>query len=262
MPYVSTSTSTGPPAPGTQSPFVPPLMKSQPPPGWRPPDVKSVRKRLAGLGQGYIPFLDPLSAKIIQAIVTPGPEDIAKVVQQFPVIMKQARSDWAKYEVGSKNNLFTKGQSRDIVDWFAQLPYLWDGIKNNWLFTPQGLLLSGANKKFYDDTESWMNKLRTSPSVLFPGIGFGFLIIAGVIILAAFGTAGAFWAIGYVKKQNNISRMIDEVVAGRLPPEVLQAAVDKEESGFLGDIKGIVMLGLGVAALYLFWPQIKTLAKR
>jgi len=211
----------------------------------------------------YLPFIDPVTQKIIQAVITPGPEDIAKVVNNFPDTMKQARAYWGKFDAGVQGGLFNKPQKSEILDWYAQLPYLWDGIKNNWLFTPQGLMKSDGSRKFYDETESWINKLRTHPSILFPGVGLAFLLIAGVIIVAAFGAAGCFWAIGYLKKQNNINRLIDEVVAGTLPASVLEAAVNKEnEAGFFGQIKDIALLGIGVAALYLFWPQVKSFARR
>lgn len=207
-------------------------------------------------------FFDPLLNKLVQAIITPGPADIAKVVNEFPQTVAKARADWGKFLAGSKAGLFSKNQEKAIVDWYAKLPDLWDGIKLNWQYTPQGLLKSESSQKFYRETEAWMNSLRTHPGILFPGLGIAPLLVAGVLVAVAFGVAGTFWAIGYIKEQNNISRMINETVAGNLPPEVLSAAVAKQQSSFFGDIKDLALIGAVGAVAYLFWPQLRSLFKR
>ena len=72
---------------------------------------------------------------------------------------------------------------------------------------------------------------------------------------------GAIWAVGYVKKQNNISRIIDEVTAGRISPAILQEAVKQERGGFFSDIKGVsenlLLIGaLGIGA-YFVLPMLR-----
>ncbi len=80
-------------------------------------------------------------------------------------------------------------------------------------------------------------------------MGFPPVIIAGVLIVG--GIAAALWAGGYIKKQMNISRMIEGVTAGRISESVLQEAI--KEKPLFGDISGtikwIVIGGIGLIAV-------------
>lgn len=183
------------------------------------------------------------------AVNNPEAAGIAEVVQKFPAILNQARSDWGKFNAGVARNLFSGKDKTTVLDWFGDLPKLWDGIKGNWR----------TDSAFYRDTEQWINKLRTHPSILFPGLGIAPLIIAGVIIAAAFGVAGSIWGIAYIKKQANITRLINETVAGRLAPAVLQEAVAQEASlnpfgGIGSTLKTVVIGGILFMVLKEFGP--------
>jgi hypothetical protein len=80
--------------------------------------------------------------------------------------------------------------------------------------------------------------------------------------LIAGGVAAGLWAVGYIKRQSNISAMIDGVTTGRLPASVLQEAIAKESSLF-GDIGGILKwLVVGVLVVFAGPPLLKMLQSR
>jgi hypothetical protein len=182
--------------------------------------------------------------------------DLTTLVDSFPLIFTQAQADWAKFKTGVDAGLFTYSQKQTIGAWFTDFPRLWQTIRPNWEYLPSGMV-STHRAAFKETVDAWISKLAGSSPVA-GGLGIAPLLIAGLLIAAAFGIGGAIWAVGYVKKQANITKLIDGVVAGKLPVDVLKDAIDKEQSsGLFGDIKGVLIAGAVLFGLLTFGPALK-----
>lgn len=180
-------------------------------------------------------------------------KEIAETVYNFPATFDKAVADWAKFKAGAKAGLFTSSQRSEILDWFKQFPQLWDTVRPNFAGyrTEAGAYLGIGPAGFKDKVDRWVATLQSESADR--SLGIAPLIIAGVVIAGALGIAGAFWAVAYIKKQGNISRMIGEVTAGRLSESVLQTALQNEASILspIGEIGGVVKwLALGLAAYF------------
>lgn len=194
----------------------------------------------------FIP-VDPLSLKVLEIIAEhTEPREYAGVVHDFKNTLHQAMVDWARFKAAEPFYLFNPDEQNYIRSWFHDLPNLWDAIKVNYL--------DDSDRDFYELADKWISQFRVGPGV--SGLGLPVLLIAGVLIVAAIGgVAAAIWAVGYVKEQSNVTRLIDETVAGNISDDVLQAAVEKETAGanVFGDIKGILQtllfVGVGIAAV-------------
>lgn len=181
---------------------------------------------------------------------------LESVVRDFPQILNRAMADYAKFKVGVEYNLFSSSQRREIADWFGEFPDLWDKIKPNYTITTTGTI-SAHKDAVYKAAEIFTSKLKSNT----PLLGGAVLIAVGVVLFA--GTvAGIIWAIGYVKEQNNISKMIDAVVAGQIPASVLKEAVDKQDASVFGDVGSILKYGAVAAGLVVAWPLLGKLVKR
>lgn len=185
---------------------------------------------------------------------------IRNIVADFPGILLQAKTDWAKFKAGVNAGLFPSNSAdrRNIINWFAEFPKLWDGIKPNFNTTVNGTLAE-YDAAVINSAETFVNKLRSEPEIA-NQLGIAPLIIAGILIAAAFGIGGVIWAIGYLQKQSNISHLIDGVVAGKIPSDVLEDAIKKEnEGGILSDMTGLLKWAAIGAALYLLYPTLKSI---
>jgi len=187
-------------------------------------------------------------------------EQIRSVVSDFPVILDRAIEDWAKYKVAVKVGVFTPrvpyvlppeliDQQDQILDWFSEFPRLWETIRPNFVMTPEGTSLSRVSP-IVGKADNFVARLKSE--TVDSGLGaVPIIIIAGVLIAGLLGVAGAIWAIGYVKKQANISGIIDEVVAGRVSEDVLRQAIEQEQSGGmfagLGNFAKWVAIAIGAA---------------
>lgn len=181
-------------------------------------------------------------------------KEIAETVYNFPAIFDKAVADWSKFKAGVAAGLFTSAQRSEILDWFKEFPQLWETIRPNFAGyrSDQGAYLGIGPAGFTQKVDRWVASLRGE--VTNPGLGLAPLIIAGVIIAGALGIAGAFWAVAYIKKQANVSKIIGEVTAGRLSESVLQTALQNEASILspIGEIGGVVKwLALGLAAYFI-----------
>ena len=177
-------------------------------------------------------------------------KDLTETVANFPEIFEQAVTDWAKFKAGYKAGLFDEDDAGDVLDWFNEFPRLWETIKPNF---------EGADPAFTDKVNNWTKSLGSNLEAL--DLGIAPIIIAGVAIAAIFGVGGAVWAIGYAKKQHNISTMIDNVTAGKLPASVLETAVREEHASILGDATGLIKFAVIGAALYLAYPLLQKVVK-
>jgi len=189
----------------------------------------------------------------------PGQEDeIAVVVKRFPDIFARAVAAWARFKAGVSAGLFTTTERNQIVGWFEKFPDLWATVRPNFVMTrtPEGTFLPLGERGFAEKVDKWVARLpqETEES----GLGIAPIIVAGVVVAGALGVAGGLWAVAYIKKQANITKMIDEAVAGRLPAEVLDSAL-RAEAAFLSPVAGLAgvvkWLALGVVA-YLVIPVV------
>jgi len=209
----------------------------------------------------------------MMAVSTFDQDDIQAVAANFPAYFAKAQEAWAKFKAGEAAGLFSISQRSQVLGWFRELPKAWAGFRPNWTETLPGGTFSAHRLAFADTVDAWIESLKRDlrghgvepATVEGSGLGLAFLIIAGIIILLTFGAAGAVWAVGYFKEQSNISRMVDEVVAGKLPANVLEAAIKKEQSssgGFLGDISGVFKWGLLAWAVVQFGPMLVSAVKK
>lgn len=190
--------------------------------------------------------------------------DLQNVIANFSTILTQARTDWAKFKAGVVNGLFAPNSSerRDVINWFTEFPKLWDAIRPNYEQKTGDGRIDAELSNIRQNADAFVGKLRSDAEIA-NNLGIAPIIIAGILIAAAFGIAGAIWAVGYVKKQGNISRMIDNVVAGKLPAEVLDAAIKQENAGtgFLGSMTDLLKWAAIGTALVLVWPVVQSLFK-
>lgn len=167
---------------------------------------------------------------------------------RFPDIFQQAHLDWVKFKLGRAQGLFTAEQAGTVLAWFRDFPRLWDSLRPNWVEST-----SETQRRFGARVDAFVAELKSPSST--SGLGLGPLVIAGVIIVG--GVAAALWAGGYVKKQFNISRMIEGVTAGRISEDVLREAVEKEPGLFAGVGGMIKWIVVGGIALLVVLPALK-----
>jgi hypothetical protein len=181
-------------------------------------------------------------------------QQIAAAVVDFPKTFDRAVNDWAKFKAGVQAGLFTTAQRQEALEWFKEFPKLWETVRPNFIIqrTASGAYLPLGPAGFADKVDKWVARLQGSVAV--PGLGIAPLIVAGVIIAGALGLAGAFWAVAYIQRQAVISKMIDEVTAGRLSESVLNTALQNEASFMspIGEVGSVVKwLAVGLAAYFI-----------
>lgn len=205
------------------------------------------------LGQPWIP-----AGWIVENVTLPMVEsDIKKAVAAFPEALDRAIADWAKFKAARA--YFSDNESSQILDWFSKFPDLWEGLRPNYL-PHTGEVYAAHNDALVRKADGFVAKLKAANVT--SGMGVAWLLIAGIVVLATFGAAGLVWAVGYLKEQNNISTMIDQVAAGSLPPDVLNQAVQAEQSSVLGDLSGLVKwIAIGVIGSILLPPIVNAVRR-
>jgi hypothetical protein len=170
--------------------------------------------------------------------------ELQLMLQNFPASLDQAIADWAKFKVAIETdmNMFTLEQRRNILDWYRSWPKYWEALKPNYDPSIGGDMVSTHRLNTLEKANAFAARLQTEPAINV-GLGIAPLIIAGILIAGALGVAGAFWAIGYARKQANITAMIDGVVAGKIPADVLRDAIAKDTNP-IADITGLLKWGL------------------
>lgn len=177
-------------------------------------------------------------------------KDLTETVANFPDIFDRAVTDWAKFKAGYKAGLFSKDAAGDVLEWFNEFPRLWETIKPNFEET---------DPEFTSQVNNWTKSLGSNIEAL--NLGLAPLIIAGIAIAAVFGVGGAVWAIGYAKKQQNISKMIDNVTVGKLPASVLDTAIREEHASIFSDATGLIKFAVIGAAFYMAYPLLQKVIK-
>lgn len=151
-------------------------------------------------------------------------QKVKRLVPDFPKIFDQAVTDWAKLKTGVKAGAFTAKQIDDALAWFRDFPQLWETIRVNFIKTPAGLKWGGT-------VDDFIGRIKKDPFYRSGQLGIAPVIVAGVLIVG--GVAASLWAIQYIQRQANLSEMIDGVIAGKIPPEVLAKAIEAEKSAGL-----------------------------
>lgn len=188
-----------------------------------------------------------------------------ETINKFPAVLDQAVIDFALYKKGLEKNIFTLDQIQEINDWFGSFPTLWEGIRPE--FEPGQSFsdnLDPIDRPKSDIQRRADNLVRmiTGYGIPISQLGLATVIIAGIVVAAAFASAGGLvWALGYFKKQQNISQMIQATVSGKLSENVLIETVQNAKSnGFFGDVKQIALLALlGIGLIYVAPEAIKAL---
>lgn len=172
---------------------------------------------------------------------------------RFPDIFQQAQLDWAKFRLGRAQGLFSADQAGTVLAWFRDFPRLWDSLHLNWTESK-----SETQRRFGARVDAFVAELQSPRGT--SGLGLAPLVIAGVIIVG--GVASALWAGGYIKKQFNVSRMIEGVTAGRISEDVLREAVEKEPGLFAGVSGMIKWIVIGAIGLLVVLPALKARYER
>lgn len=171
-------------------------------------------------------------------------QKVKSLVPEFPRIFQQAQIDFAKLKEGVKRNLFTPAQITTAMNWFSEFPQLWETIRLNFIKTDQG-------REFGGRVDDFCGSIKRSP-LYGRDLGLAPAVIAGVVIVG--GVAAGMWAVVYMQKQANLSKMIDRVTTGALPPEVLVEAIKAQQSvGLFGDLTSLVTpLALAAGAFVVY----------
>lgn len=211
----------------------------------------------------------PAATTTVPATVSPSQgADIQKLLATFPDVLDQAITDYAKLKAGlsygikNQTQLFTADQLNTITAWFVRFPDLWDTLAPNYDGSTGDPTADQYRASVKAKAEAFVKKLR-GDTVLYPGLGvLPFIVIAGVIIAGLLGVGAAIWAIGYVQQQRNVSAMIDGVVAGKIPADVLDQAITEAQASPLGDLGNILKYAAIGGALILAWPVLSGLLSK
>lgn len=169
-------------------------------------------------------------------------EKVKKLVPDFPGIFDRAVADFAKFKVGVAADLFSQKQRADVMAWFVDFPQLWETIRPNFATV-------GTGNLFADRVDAFVSRLQGSALYRTATLGGVPIVVAGILLVG--GVAAGLWAVGYIKRQANISRMIDEVTTGALPAQVLVEAVKAEQDS--GLFAGLGRFGYAIAFAAAAW---------
>jgi hypothetical protein len=158
------------------------------------------------------------------------PEPAKELFYNFPDMFAQAQKDWAKLKAGLAAGLFTQSQKNQAWDWFKEFPKAWETVRPNWSEN-----ISSVQRAWGQKVDAFVAEIKGYGGL--SGLGLAPVVIAGILIVG--GLAAASWGVGYLKKQLNVSKMIDEVTAGKLPASILEEAT-KEQPGLFEDIAGLI----------------------
>lgn len=186
--------------------------------------------------------------------------DIVAALTNFPQTLDRAIADWTKFKLGKQAGLFADdpASTEQIIAWFRDFPQFWQLLAPNYDQKTGTAAIDAELGYVKRKANDFVARLTGDP-VYIAGLGIAPLVIAGVIIAGILGLAGVTWAIGYVKKQYNISSIIDQTVAGKIPADILNKAIQEDagSSSPFGDIADILKWGLIGFGIVLLLPYLK-----
>ena len=194
---------------------------------------------------------------------------VAKIAADFPALFERSRADWALFKLGVSRGLFTAEDKKAIVDWYQSLFAIWDGVRPNWMFTPDGLV-SSRRAKFADEVDAWILKVK-GEKITISGLGFPILIVGGIVIASLLtGGALAGWlkqSEATIAREKNKSDRLNARLAGTISADEFKAAQEAESApGFFDQLQrtigGAATLGIVGALAVLFGPQIKSAVQK
>lgn len=202
---------------------------------------------------GLSGFFDPL-IDMWYGLTTSETAQIGDMVHSFPEVLDQAISDWAKFKIAYKNQLISQDQLKIIMDWFLEFPQLWETVRPSFESTE---VLN--DPELVRKADNFVERFQ--PELMKMQLGLATIIIGSVIIAAALGVGAAIWGIGYIKKQNNITMIIEGATAGKISEDVLREAV-KQEAGIMSAVGGSIGTLVLVAGAVLLAPRIMKMIKK
>lgn len=187
-------------------------------------------------------------------------EDLRAAIAAFPGTFEIALADWGKFKAGDKGGLFAGSTRAEVLSWYRDFPKLWETIRPNFVqivSTPQGAMIDPTYASLVGRVDRFAKML--GQELAGEQLGIAPIVIAGIIIAGGLGIAGASWAISYLAKQANVSRLIDEVTAGRIPPDVLREAIESERvlTNPVSDLMGAIKWVAAGALLFFAMPLIE-----
>jgi len=175
-------------------------------------------------------------------------QKVKDLIPEFPNVFRKAKTDWAKFLIGSENNLFTETEKKEVIDWFVKFPEMWETVRPNFQKDEAGL-------KLCSEVDAFIGTVLRSNVYQNRALGFAPIVIAGVIIVG--GVAASLWAVRYIGEQNNISDLIDGVVTGQIPPEILKNAIDKSsDNNLFGNLQEILQWAAIAAVAWIVLPKL------
>jgi hypothetical protein len=180
--------------------------------------------------------------------------ELQALVYAFPQMLDEAVTRWAKFKVGYDGGLFTPDQVSEIIGYYQNFPKIWNLIRPSFDPTQTPVMrLTAEDSAVFQKADNFIKKLDGELSVV-NGLGLAPIIIAGIAIAASATLALVIWTISQAKKQSNISKMIDGVVDGKIPPSVLNEAIKEEHSSLFGSFfSSLKWILIGGVLIYL-WP--------
>lgn len=192
-------------------------------------------------------------------------EDLKTAIAVFPGTFERALSDWAKFKAGASRGLFAGSTRSEILEWYRGFPTLWEAIRPNFIKTvrtAQGSMIDPTYTSLVGRVDRFVKQIGTD--LAGNQLGIAPLIIGGIIIAGGLGIAAASWMISYLAKQANVSKLIDEVTAGKISPDILAAAIETERSltNPISDFTGAIKWVVAGAAFFFAMPLLERFIAR
>jgi hypothetical protein len=178
-------------------------------------------------------------------------QKVKALVPEFPALFERAETDFVKLKLGVERNLFTPDQIATAMNWFSGFPQLWETIRLNFIKTEQGSEFGGR-------VDDFCGRIKRSELYRISSLGLAPVIIGGIVVLG--GVAAGLWAVAYIQRQRNVSKMIDQVTAGALPPEVLVEAMKAEQTS--GLFAGLGKMGYAIAFAAAAWVAVQFFGRK
>jgi hypothetical protein len=195
----------------------------------------------------YLGIVTPLPLSLTTRVATEVEKRlVASLVPDFRTVFTRAKKDWRLLVDNWRE--FRPEQLQTALAWFEDFPRLWEVIRPNFIQTREGL-------KFGGQVDDWIGSIQKSRLYRTGGLGLAPIVVAGVFLVG--GLAAGIWGAGFVKKQFNVSKMIEAVSTGTLDPGVLREAVKADRAGGLfAGVERMISVGLFGVAAWIVWKVV------